>query len=117
MEGIIARDSERCYQVVVKPMLSPHPQKSVTRVAIKMHGPFSESEASIESLCIIGSLWTYRPSRKDYAFRWAPRLYVFCRGSGAGVIDFTGRPPGAIGRSDQVIIQHTHSGRFDVDTN
>jgi hypothetical protein len=51
-----------------QPKLPPRLQKSVTRVAIKMHGPFSESEASIESLCIIGSLWTHFPSRKDYAF-------------------------------------------------
>jgi hypothetical protein len=43
-------------------------QNSVMRVAIKMHNTFREWKASIESLYIIGSLWTYLPSRKDCAF-------------------------------------------------
>jgi hypothetical protein len=47
-----------------------HVQNSAMRAAIEMHNLISKQEASIESLYIIGSLWTCLPSAKDHAFRW-----------------------------------------------
>jgi hypothetical protein len=43
-------------------------QRYATRVAIEMHSSFGEQEASAESRDIVSSLWTFLPSRKNYAF-------------------------------------------------
>jgi hypothetical protein len=48
----------------------PHVQSSAMRVAMKMQSLISKWEVSIESLHIVGSLWTYLPSGKDHAIQW-----------------------------------------------
>ena len=49
-------------------ILPPHVLKFVTRIAVKMHSSFEDQEASTESRCTTGSLWTSLLPRDDCAF-------------------------------------------------